>query len=87
MKLAECLPTKTLHIETSERKAVNLLNHPTAFVPSATTQVTAEKEKTYLVAERSAQETYKITISARSLVNLVGTLVSDIPVLAVTLWL
>ena len=68
MKLSECLPN-VLHAETIEKKAINLLNHPTALVLSPTTQVTAEKEKSYLAAGRSTQETYKITISTRSLVK------------------
>ena len=68
MKLSECLPN-VLHAETIDKKAINLLNHPTALVLSSTTQVTTKKEKSYLAAERSTQETYKITISARSLVK------------------
>ena len=51
-----------LRAETIERKATNLLNHPTALALSPTTQVTAEKENNYLAAGRSTQETYKITI-------------------------
>ena len=68
MKLLECLPN-VLHTETTEKKALNLLNHSTALVLSPTSQVTAEKEKSYLAAGRSTQETNKITISARSLVK------------------
>ena len=68
MKLSECLPN-VLHAETIEEKAINLLNHPTALVLLPTTQVTAEKEQSYLAEGRSTQETYKITISARSLVR------------------
>ena len=68
MKLSECLPN-VLHAETIEKKAINLLNHPTALVLSPTTQVTAEKEKSYLAAGRATQETCKVTISARSLVK------------------
>ena len=55
MKLSECLPN-VLHAETIEKKAVNLLNHPTTLVLLPTT---AEKEKSYLAAGRSTQETYK----------------------------
>ena len=51
-----------LRAETIERKATNLLNHPTALVLSPTTQVTAEKENNYLAAGRSTQETYKILL-------------------------
>ena len=68
MKLSECLPN-VLHAEAIEKKAINLLNHPTALVLSPTTQVTAEKEKSYLAAGRSTQETYKTAISARSLIK------------------
>ena len=68
MKLSECLPN-VLHAETIEEKATNLLNHPTALVLLPTTQVTAEKEQSYLAEGRSTQETYKITISARSLLR------------------
>ena len=58
MKLSECLPN-VLHAETIEKKAINLLNHPTTLVLLPTTQVTAEKEISYLAAGRSTQETYK----------------------------
>ena len=68
MKLLEYLPN-VLHAETVEKKALNLLNHPAVLVVSPTTQVNAEKEKRYLAAGRSTQQTYKITISARSLVK------------------
>ena len=63
MKLSECLPN-VLHAETIEKNAVNLLNRPKSL-----TQVTAEKEKCYLAAARSTGETFKITISAKSLVK------------------
>ena len=66
MKLIEYLPN-VLHAETVEKKVLNLLNHPAALVVSPTTQVNAEKK--YLAAGRSTQQTYKITISARSLVK------------------
>ena len=68
MKLLEYLPN-VLQAEAVEKKALNLLNHPAALVVSPTTQVNAEKEKRYLAAGRSTQQTYKITISARSLVK------------------
>ena len=61
MKLPECLPN-VLHAEKILKKAINLLNHSAALVLSPTTQITAEKEKNYLAAGRSTQETYKITI-------------------------
>ena len=54
MKLSECL-LNVLHAETIEKKAINLLNHPTALVLSPTTQVTAKKEKNYVAAGRSTQ--------------------------------
>ena len=68
MKLLECLPN-VLHAEIIEKRALYLLNHPTALVLSPTTEATAEKKKSYLAAGRSTQETYKITISARSLLK------------------
>ena len=68
MKLSECLPN-VLHAETIEKKAINLLNHPTTLVLLPTTQVTAEKEISYLAAGTSTQETYKKIISAKSLVK------------------
>ena len=68
MKLSECLPN-VLHAETIEKKAVNLLNHPTTLVLLPTTQVTAEKEISYLAAGTSTQETYKKIIAAKSLVK------------------
>ena len=57
--------TNALLTETIEKKAINLLNYPTALVLSSTTQVTAEKEKNYLAVGRSNQETYKITTKMR----------------------
>ena len=41
-KLSECLPN-VLCVKTIERKAINLLSHPTAIVILSTTQVTAEE--------------------------------------------
>ena len=65
MKLSVCLPN-VLHAETMEKKAMILFNNPTTLVLSPNTYVTEEKENSYLEARRSTQETYKITISARS---------------------
>ena len=50
-----------LHAETIKKKAIILLNYPTALVLSHTTQVTAEEDN-YLAVGRSSKETYKITI-------------------------
>ena len=61
--------SQSVYVEKIEKKALNLLNYATAFVLSPTTQVTAEKENSYLAVGRSIQETYKIAIFARSLVK------------------
>ena len=61
---SEWLPDVLL-AKTVERKAINLLNHPTALGPSY--RLLQKKRRVISAAGRSTQETLKITISARSL--------------------
>ena len=67
MKLLESL-LNLLHAETIEKKALGSLNNPTALFLSPSI-VVEKKEKTYLGAGKTHPETYRVTVSAISLLK------------------
>ena len=67
IKLSEPLPN-LLHAETIKKKALGLLNNSTALVLSPSV-IVEKKEKIYLAVGKTHPETYRVTVSATSLVK------------------
>ena len=59
---------KLLHAETIQKKALGLLNNPTVLVLSPSV-IVEKKDKIYLAAGKIRPETYRVTVSAKSLVK------------------
>ena len=67
VKLSKSLPN-LLHAKTIEKKALDLLNKPTALVLSPSV-IVQKIGKIYLAAGKTLPESYRVTVSATSLVK------------------